>query len=222
MPPKPFNPPRPSGSGSGTTSSNARSGRPRKSDTSIASTSKAKATSSGISKAKSSTSKRLSARDIGLPSLSPDSDDPSSASHSQTQTAEESDDPFASLPAVSKSRKRQFGGKGDGMASRDVVEIDEDGDEGEERREGIPADLLSVLLHQMFRKEGTRMTKGANAAVGKYMETFVREGVARCVWAGAERRGEGVSLRLRIWRNWRHSSCLIFRDERWVMDGLIV
>ncbi|TVY25741.1 Centromere protein X [Lachnellula hyalina] len=197
MPPKPFKPPRPSGSGLGTTPSN---GRPRKSGTSIPSTSKAKTTSTGISKSKSSTSKRLSARDIGLPSLSPDSDDPSSASPSHSQTAEESDDPFASQPVVPKSKKRQSGGKGvdmdmdmDGGRNRDVVGIDEDadGEEGDERREGIPPDLLSVLLHQMFRKEGTRMSKGANAAVGKYMETFVREGVARCVWAGAERRGEG-------------------------------
>jgi hypothetical protein len=114
---------------------------------------------------------------MNLPSLSPDSNAPS-------QTAEESDDPFASQPTTKIKRR---------SADRDVVEIEdeEDNEEEEERREGIPADLLSVLLHQFF-EDKTRMSKGANAAVGSYMETFVREGVARCMWAGRERREEGV------------------------------
>ena len=62
-------------------------------------------------------------------------------------------------------------------------------DEEDERQEGIPEDLLSVLLHEFFKekgKGGTRVSKDANKAVGKYMETFVREALARAAWAREE------------------------------------
>ncbi len=55
-----------------------------------------------------------------------------------------------------------------------------------DRRKSIPLDLLTRLLHEFFEKDGTRITKDANAAVGKYLDTFVREAVARAV---AERDG---------------------------------
>lgn len=104
-------------------------------------------------------------------------------------------------------------------------------DEEEERKEGIPSDLLTVLLHEFF-KEKTRMSKGASKAVGKYMDTFVRETVARCSYAGKERGQEGIlevsfgslgvreevllmcgGCRLRTWRKWRRRCCLISRSE---------
>lgn len=39
-----------------------------------------------------------------------------------------------------------------------------------------------------------RISKGAVKAVGKYMDTFVREGVARGAWAGSERDGLGDEI----------------------------
>jgi hypothetical protein len=53
-------------------------------------------------------------------------------------------------------------------------------------RPGIPPALLTTLLHQ-FMSDEMRISKGADKAVGKYMETFVREAVAR---AAFERAGE--------------------------------
>ncbi|KAI9889919.1 MAG: hypothetical protein M1814_004642 [Vezdaea aestivalis] len=43
----------------------------------------------------------------------------------------------------------------------------------------IPTKLLTRLLHDNFDDERTRISKDANAAVSKYMETFVREAIAR-------------------------------------------
>jgi hypothetical protein len=53
-------------------------------------------------------------------------------------------------------------------------------------RPGIPPALLTTLLHQ-FMSDEMRISKDADKAVGKYMETFVREAVAR---AAFERAGE--------------------------------
>lgn len=53
-------------------------------------------------------------------------------------------------------------------------------------RPSIPPALLTTLLHQ-FMSDEMRISKGADKAVGKYMETFVREAVAR---AAFERAGE--------------------------------
>ncbi|KAH8906808.1 hypothetical protein BR93DRAFT_968376 [Coniochaeta sp. PMI_546] len=67
------------------------------------------------------------------------------------------------------------------------VEDDED-EEDEEQQKTIPPALLTRLLHEFFTKEGTRVTKDANAAVARYMDVFVREAIARSV---AEREGGG-------------------------------
>ena len=45
--------------------------------------------------------------------------------------------------------------------------------------EHIPETLISRLLHENFREDGTRMTKESVVAVTKYMEIFVREAIAR-------------------------------------------
>ncbi|KAI9862651.1 MAG: hypothetical protein M1824_001201 [Vezdaea acicularis] len=45
----------------------------------------------------------------------------------------------------------------------------------------IPQKLLTRLLHESFLDANTRVSKDASAAVGKYMETFVREAIARAV-----------------------------------------
>ncbi|GAO16246.1 hypothetical protein UVI_02000270 [Ustilaginoidea virens] len=43
----------------------------------------------------------------------------------------------------------------------------------------IPRDLLTRALHDFFTKDATRISRDANAAVGKYMDVFVREAIAR-------------------------------------------
>ena len=43
----------------------------------------------------------------------------------------------------------------------------------------IPGDLLVRLLHTFFEKDGTKITRDANAAVAKYMDVFVKEAIAR-------------------------------------------
>lgn len=48
--------------------------------------------------------------------------------------------------------------------------------------DAIPLDLLNVLLHQFYKEPNTRMSKDANKAVGRYMETFVREALARVAY----------------------------------------
>jgi hypothetical protein len=65
-------------------------------------------------------------------------------------------------------------------------EVDDEEDEDEQRQKTIPPGLLTRLLHEFFQKEGTRITKDANAAVARFMDVFVREAIARSV---AEREG---------------------------------
>ena len=43
----------------------------------------------------------------------------------------------------------------------------------------IPPELLTRLLHEFFEDDRTRMSIDANALVAKYMETFVKEAIAR-------------------------------------------
>lgn len=50
----------------------------------------------------------------------------------------------------------------------------------------IPPQLLTKLLHHHFFDEKTRIGKDANAVVGKYMETFVREALARAAFERSE------------------------------------
>jgi len=69
----------------------------------------------------------------------------------------------------------------------DVEVIPSSDDEGEDKAAvTIPPALLTRMLHQFFEKEGTRISKDANAAVAQYVDVFVREAIAR---AAAENRG---------------------------------
>jgi centromere protein X len=61
----------------------------------------------------------------------------------------------------------------------------------DERQESIPPELLTRLLHECFTHEGTRLSREANAAVGKYVETFVREAMARAAFMRAEAEAGG-------------------------------
>jgi centromere protein X len=73
-------------------------------------------------------------------------------------------------------------------------------DDEEEETKTIPPELLTRLLHESFTKDGTRITKDANAAVAKYMDVFVREAIARSV---AEREGGGfLEVSRVLWKEW--------------------
>lgn len=184
MPPK-FNPPRPSTS---TPASAPKSkGRPK------GSTNKPKPSpSSGIKKNKSTSTtngktkgvnwkkggERPSAASVRslLPSLSPDTEEEISGFEEEDieiEIGNDSDDPFASQPRARRE-------------AEDVHALELD-----ERKEKIPDDLLAVVLSRMFRQEGSRMSRDAVRAVGKYVDTFLREGVARAAWAGEEGRRNG-------------------------------
>ena len=122
---------------------------------------------------------RLSAASVRslLPSLSPDTDTEEMISGSENgeieieiENGNDSDDPFAS-PSQAQSRKRR--------EAEDVHALELD-----ERKEKIPDELLAVILSRMFGQEGSRMSRDAVGAVGKYVDTFLREGVARAAWAG--------------------------------------
>ncbi|KAK3293605.1 CENP-S associating centromere protein X-domain-containing protein [Chaetomium fimeti] len=78
------------------------------------------------------------------------------------------------------------GGARDGGDMDDVSDGEGDEDDEEEDREKIPPELLTRILHAFFEREGTRVTRDANAAVARYMDIFVREAIAR---AAVERAG---------------------------------
>lgn len=48
-----------------------------------------------------------------------------------------------------------------------------------EPEKAIPPELLTRLLHEFFAKDSTRLSKDANTAVGRYVDVFVREAIAR-------------------------------------------
>ena len=55
----------------------------------------------------------------------------------------------------------------------------------------IPSELLSRLLKHHFADEETGIGKDAKAVVGKYLETFVREALARAAFERSEAEGNG-------------------------------
>lgn len=56
----------------------------------------------------------------------------------------------------------------------------------------IPPALLTKLLHYHFQDDKVRIGKEANGVVGKYMETFVREAIARAAFERSEAGGKGI------------------------------
>lgn len=108
----------------------------------------------------------------------------------------------------------------------------------------IPPKLLTKLLHHHFEHDKTRIGKDANALLGKYMETFVREALARAAYERSKAEGgaagrdflevreakavpgfphrraiglqrHGLGDRLRISRSWHHSYFWTFRQLPW-------
>lgn len=57
----------------------------------------------------------------------------------------------------------------------------------------IPPKLLTKLLHHHFENGQTRIGKDASKLVGKYMDTFVREALARAAYERAKGEGGGAT-----------------------------
>ncbi|KAG4434164.1 hypothetical protein IFR05_010356 [Cadophora sp. M221] len=214
MPPKPFNPPRPSTSSTGTkprgrpkgTSTNPSSTTKRKSTDSIHKPpkSKTKTTSKGKGKDREADTSRLSG--FSRPRVSNASTVLNISSGDEDEDEEEEDrdiemdsgdeegrgeddddeDPFSSQPLQAAARRKSTTSKANtsrrGAADENEREM-ENAAKADGRQISIPPDLINVIMHGFFNQENTRMSKDANAAVGRYIETFVREGLNRADWA---------------------------------------
>jgi len=174
MPPKPFNPPRPT---SNAQLPGAKSrGRPKGSSKpkSAAATSKSK------DKEKDRTSgfarPRVSNASTVLDIASGDEDEAEDDEEEDIEMGEgpdgaendDDDDPFSSQPLPPTRKNKNSTPQQEDSAS--LIS---------NRQTSIPPDLINVLLHGFFQHDNTRMSKDANAAVGRYIETFVREGLTR-------------------------------------------
>lgn len=58
-------------------------------------------------------------------------------------------------------------------------EVEEEAGSADQPEKTIPKELLTRMLHEFFAKDATRISRDANAAVGKYVDVFVREAIAR-------------------------------------------
>lgn len=107
----------------------------------------------------------------------------------------------------------------------------------------IPQKLLTRLLYEGFEDKNMKIGKEAMSAVGKYMETFVREALARAVYEREEAdaelgKGTGDGFlqvctriyrellllcltdgRLKIWKSSRLSFCLTFECSGFSMSS---
>ncbi|KFY89838.1 hypothetical protein V500_05402 [Pseudogymnoascus sp. VKM F-4518 (FW-2643)] len=95
-------------------------------------------------------------------------------------------------PASAPSSSRTTTTSTETPSSRPNPDEDEDATAPDAPTETIPPALLTTLLTEFFADERTRISRGADKAVGKYMETFVREAIARAAYErGGEGRGDG-------------------------------
>jgi centromere protein X len=91
----------------------------------------------------------------------------------------ETDDPFASSDDESAPTNQARNGRekdADDMEDLPQARVEE---EEETPEKTIPKELLTRLLHEFFTKDSTRISRDANATVGKYFDVFVREAIAR-------------------------------------------
>ncbi|KAK8146275.1 hypothetical protein G3M48_003366 [Beauveria asiatica] len=90
-----------------------------------------------------------------------------------SDAAAASSDPFESdADSPPRRRPRAVTSRG-ANSSRSEGAVDATADKS------IPKDLLTRILHDLFEKDATRVSRDANAAVGKYVDVFVREAIAR-------------------------------------------
>jgi hypothetical protein len=117
-----------------------------------------------------------------------------STSSTTKSTSRASGSSAFSLPALdaSDSEPDPFASQDKGLQRTQEAPEEEEEEETtilpdeDERRERIPPELLTRLLHEFFTHESTRLSKEASPAVGRYMETFVREAVTRAAFMRAE------------------------------------
>lgn len=102
---------------------------------------------------------------------------------------EESDNPFESTDDEAKAARRNKRARQ--AEDDDDVQVVRDGEE-EEIEKTIPKELLTRLLHEFFTKDSTRISRDANATVGKYFDVFVREAIAR---TAVEKQGGFLEVR---------------------------
>ncbi|KAG5925032.1 hypothetical protein E4U42_004483 [Claviceps africana] len=93
---------------------------------------------------------------------------------SASASASEQSDDASDLDADA-DRRRQARGR----AARAAPGAMDNAEEAAAPEKSIPKDLLTRVLHEFFTKDATRISRDANAAVGKYMDIFVREAIAR-------------------------------------------
>ena len=107
----------------------------------------------------------------------------------EEEQAEDSDDPFASpkprLPSSAHSRS-SLPAHSRARVQRDELDEEEEEEAPEEKKEHIPPKLLTLVMHECFKDKGVKIGKEANVAVGRYMDTFVREALARAAFGRAE------------------------------------
>ncbi|KAH7342663.1 CENP-S associating centromere protein X-domain-containing protein [Rhexocercosporidium sp. MPI-PUGE-AT-0058] len=217
MPPKPFNPPRPSTSNTG--AGTKPRGRPKGSVNNPSSTTKRKSTVSTIDKPSKSKAKsagkgkdkdmntsrgsgfsrpRVSNASTVLNISSGDEDEEdedededvemgSGEEVAEREEGEDDEDPFSSQPPAAARRKSNTSKPTPRQAAadddREIEGGGRNGGKADGRQISIPPDLINVIIHGFFNQDNTRMSRDANAAVGRYIETFVREGLNRADWA---------------------------------------
>ena len=75
-----------------------------------------------------------------------------------------------------------------------LAEITHDLPEDSTLEPSIPIPLLHRIMHHSFKNpEETKLSTDARACVGRYIETFIREGIARCAFEVGEKATEGRS-----------------------------
>ena len=97
----------------------------------------------------------------------------------------------------------------------------------------ISPKLILCIMHEHFKHDDTKVTPEAMAVMVKYVEIFVKEAIARAnfekddaaasgakpasnfleVCAFTKREMTANLFRLKIWRNWHHSSYWISEDD---------
>ncbi|KAK7756412.1 hypothetical protein SLS62_001638 [Diatrype stigma] len=161
----------------------------------------ARASAAGSSKSKSTAGTSKASKNVRAPGAAPKK--PTSKAPVNLDLSDldddDDDDPFAEdVEEIRRPQPKQKQPQQKPTTKRrrqEQMDLDDDNDDddddnldagGENQVEDedeapktIPPDLLTRLLHEFFEKEGTRISRDANAAVAKYMDVFVRETIAR-------------------------------------------
>ncbi|KAI9737609.1 MAG: hypothetical protein M1818_005613 [Claussenomyces sp. TS43310] len=89
----------------------------------------------------------------------------STVTPNDVEDPDDEEDPYADTPPLPKAVTTTLAATSDGTTERAT----------------IPSELLTRLLHD-FMSDGMRISKGADKAMGLYVETFVREAIARAAF----------------------------------------